>query len=145
MSHRIEFDLRDRIVLLSFMGIVTEASFVAGVSEAVNFFKLNGMEGAIIDYSEIEVFQVSVAFIRNYVSTREIVTPEKPRVLVAPDPAVYGLYKAFQTHAEASRVNLIPVRTMAEAYEVLKLDSPVFGSEPWRGPRATAAGTENSK
>jgi hypothetical protein len=134
MSHRIEFDIKDRILLLSFTGIVTEDSFAAGISEAVGFFKVNGMEGAIIDHSEIEVFLVSITFMRNYVNAREIVTPEKPRVLVAPDPAVYGLYKAFQTHAEASRVSLIPVRTMAEAYEVLKLDSPVFGSQPWGSP-----------
>jgi hypothetical protein len=131
MSHRVEFDLRDRILLLSFAGIVTENSFVAGISEAVSFFGVNGMEGLIIDHSGIEVFHVSLDFIRNYVNTRDIVTPEKPRVLVAPDPAVYGLYRAFQGQPEAGRVNLIPVRTMAEAYAVLRLDSPVFGSQPW--------------
>src|ERR1022692_2877866 len=131
MSHRIEFEVKYRVVLLSFMGVVTEDSFRAGASETLSFVKTNGMESAIVDFSGVEAFHVSMAFIRNYVTAREIVAPDKPRVSVAPQPSIYGMLRAFGTHAESSTVYPIPVRTLAEAYRLLKLDSPVFGSQPW--------------
>jgi hypothetical protein len=134
MGHRIEFEFKRRVILLSFFNVVTEDSFLAGLTEAITFVRANGMEGAIVDLSDIEVFQVSMDFIRNYVNTREIVEPTKPRFVVASQPAIYGTFRAFQIHAESSSVFPIPVRTMAEAYRLLKLDSPVFGPEPWSGP-----------
>jgi hypothetical protein len=131
MGHRIEFELRRRIVLLSFFGVVTEDSLLVALSEGIKFIRENGMEGAILDFSEIESFLVSMDFVRNYVNAREIVAPTKPRVAVAPQPAIYGTLRAFGLHAESTKVFPIPVRTMAEAYRILKLDSPVFGTDPW--------------
>jgi hypothetical protein len=130
-SHRIEFELKYRIVRLSFFGVVTEDSFSVGIFEGIKFVKEYGMEGAILDFSAAEAFQVSMDFMRNFVNAREIVAPKKRRVAIAPQPAIYGLFRAFQVHAESSRVFPILVRTMKEAYELLELDSPVFGPEPW--------------
>jgi hypothetical protein len=140
MSHRIEFELKKRIVLLSFFGVITEESFLSGLSDGIVFVRKNGMEGAIVDLSEVEAFQVSMDFMRNYVDTREIVEPTKLRIVVAPQPAIYGLIRAFQAHAESSNVYPVLVRAMKEGYELLKLDSPVFGAEPWGDPP-----NENSK
>jgi hypothetical protein len=131
MSHRIEFELKYRIDLLSFTGILTEASFVDGVSKALRFIKANGMEGAIFDFSEVEVAHVSMDFVRGWVHKRDIVAPEKPRVSVASHPAIFGMLRAFGALAELSGVFPLPVRTMAEAFDLLKLRSPVFGTEHW--------------
>jgi hypothetical protein len=129
--HRLEFELRHRIVLLSFLGVVTDDSFQSGLTAGIEFVREHGMEGAILDFSGVEAFHVSMDFIRNYVNAREIVAPTKPRVAVAPQPAIYGVFRAFEVHAESSRVFPMPVRTMAEAYRLLKLDSPTFGPDPW--------------
>jgi hypothetical protein len=131
VSHRIEFELKHRIVLLSFGGTVTEQSLRSGFSDAINFVRENGMEGAILDFSAVEHFHVSMDFVRNYVNTREIVAPDKPRISVAPQPVIYGMHRAFSVYAESSGVFPEVVRTMAEAYQFLKLDSPLFGSQPW--------------
>jgi hypothetical protein len=131
MAHRITFETRNRIVLLSFRGIVTEESILTAVSELNRFVKTNGAEGMVVDFSEIEDFRISMTFARNYADSREIVARGKPRVIVAPQPFVYGLLRVFQAYTEKSGVAPIPVRTMPEAFSVLKLDSPVFGSEPW--------------
>jgi hypothetical protein len=140
MGHRIEFELKKRIILLSFFGIVTEESFLAGLSEGIGFVRKNGMDGALIDLSGVEVFQVSMDFIRSYVNTREIVEPTKLRIVIAPQPAIYGMIRAFQVYAESSNVYPVLVRSMKEGFELLKLDSPVFGVEPWGDPP-----NENSK
>jgi hypothetical protein len=95
------------------------------------FVKANGAEGIIVDFSQIEDFQISMKFARNYADSREIVARGKPRVIVAPQPFVYGLLRVFQAYTEKSGVAPMPVRTLPEALSLLELDSPVFGPEPW--------------
>jgi hypothetical protein len=131
MAHRITFETRNRILLLSFQGIVTEESILIALSESISFVKANGTEGMIMDFSDIEDFRISAAFARNYADSREIVARGKPRIVVAPQPFVYGLFRMYQVHTEKSGVGPIPVRSMPEAFSLLKLASPVFGSEPW--------------
>jgi hypothetical protein len=144
MSHRIAFELEYRIVLLSFLGIATEDSVMAGLSEPTTFIRASGMEGAIIDFSGIESSEVSINFIRNYVNSREIVARDKPRVAVAPQPAIYGVLRTYAAYAESSGVFPILVRTMTEAYGLLRLESPVFGSQPWSASPDTAARAAHS-
>ena len=138
MSHRIEFELNHRIVLLSFKGVVTDDSLLIGIFETVKVVKERGTEGIIVDFSRIKSFQVSIACIHNYVNIREVFAPGKPRVIVAPQTAVYRISRTFQTLVEAS-VDVLTVRTVAKAYKLLKLESPVFGPEPW----SRASGAHN--
>ena len=136
MGHRIEFEFKRRVILLSFFNVVTEDSFLAGLTEAITFVRANGMEGAIVDLSDIEVFQVSMDFIRNYVNTREIVEPTKPRFVVASQPAIYGTFRAFQICMPNRAVSFrFPSGLWRKPFiGFSKLDSPVFGPEPWSGP-----------
>jgi hypothetical protein len=145
MAHRIEFDIKDRIVLLSFLDIVTEDSILAGISEVQNFLKSNPAEGTILDFTGIEDFRVPAAFFRNHVNTRrKLVAPDKPRIVVAPQPVVYGMVKVLQAHSESTRTSPLVFRTREEAYEFLKLDAPFFGSHPWRTLAAGAGSTESN-
>jgi hypothetical protein len=140
MTHRMEFDITNRIVLVSFLGIVTGDSILTGISEVQNFLKSNPAEGTILDFSGIEEFRVSAKFFRNHVNTRrKLVAPDKPRVAVAPQAVVYGMLRMLQTHSEASGTGPVVVRTIAEAFEFLKLDAPFFGPRPWSTPRAATA------
>ena len=78
MTHRIEFDIENRIVLLSFLNIITEDSILAGISEVQNFLRSNSAEATILDFSGIGEFRVSPAFFRNHVNTRrKLVAPGK--------------------------------------------------------------------
>jgi hypothetical protein len=145
MTHRIEFDIENRIVLLSFLNIITEDSILAGISEVQNFLKSNSAEATILDFSGIGEFRVSAAFFRNHVNTRrKLVAPDKPRIAVAPQAAVYGMLKVLQAHSEASRTAPIVVRTREEAYEFLKLDAALFGPHPWSNDPARGPGSTNS-
>jgi hypothetical protein len=133
MAHRIEFDIEDRIVLVSFLDILTSDAILTGIAEVQNFLKSNPAEATILDFSEIEDFHVPAAFFRDHVNTRrKLVAPEKPRIVVAPQPVVYGMVKVLQAHSDASRTAPIVVRTREEAYKYLNLKAPVFGPHPWR-------------
>jgi hypothetical protein len=79
-----------------------------------------------------------MTFARNYVRSREIIARGKPRIVVAPQPLVYGMFRAYQTYTEASGVGPTLVRRMSEALSLLRLDSPVFGPEPWTSLQAEA-------
>src|SRR5882757_9453651 len=97
MSHRVEFDAIRRIVLISFLDIVTEGSIVAGISAVQDLLRLNPAEATILDFSDIEQFRVSPAFFQNFVDTRrKLVAPDKPRIVVAPQTVVYGMLRMLQ-------------------------------------------------
>lgn len=49
-----------------------------------------------------------------------------PRIIVAPTDLLYGKCRAFQMLAENKRSNLHIVRTVAEAYSLLKIVDPEF-------------------
>jgi hypothetical protein len=134
MSSRLEFDVDKRIVQLLFFGIVTEESLLRALQEGFAFIKANGMEGSIMDFSEIEDFQISLAFFRRFADNRELIAPDKPRVVIAPQPFVFGVFRAFQLYTDKSGVHPVPFRSREEAYAHLKLVSPVFGSQPWGPP-----------
>jgi hypothetical protein len=145
MAHRIEFDIENRIVLVSFLEIVTEDSILAGISEVQNFLRSNPAEATLLDFSGIDEFRVSPAFFRNHVNTRrKLVAPEKPRIAIAPQAVVYGMLKMLQAHSEANRTAPIVVRTLEEAYEFLNLREAFFGPQPWNQSRASGAGRTNA-
>lgn len=135
MAHLIEFEPRYHIVRLSMSGTVTNDLLAAALSAVANIIKVIGTDGIILDFSGIESFNVSIDFIVRYVQSSEAIARDKPRVIIAPQSVVYGVARAFQIHTEGA-VNLLPVRTYAQAYELLKLDSPVFGYERWVAPLA---------
>lgn len=49
------------------------------------------------------------------------------RVLVVPKAIIYGMARMFQILGEKTRPDLHVVRTMDEAYRLLRVESPEFG------------------
>ncbi len=133
MAHRIEFDAGNRIVLLTFLDIVTEDSILIAISDVQIFLRSNLAEGTILDFTGIEEFRVSAGFFQNFVNTRKkLVAPDKPRIVVAPQNVVYWMLRMLQAHSEADGTAPVVVRVREDAYVFLKLDAPVF--EPLPGP-----------
>lgn len=126
-DYRIEFDAKNRILLLTFQNEVTESSFLAGVSAATDFVMASHpIEGAIVDFSEIRELHLIPSFIRDYARLDLQALPWKPRVIVAPQPAVFGMARMFQTLTEGTLYVIGVVKTMDEAWSLLKLQSPEF-------------------
>lgn len=96
---------------------------------AASAFVANGnpVRAGIVDISQVPEIGISAAFIRNFVEARAPILPWKPRVVVAPQTAGYGLARMFQILREGQGDGPIHVaRTMGEAWEYLGLESPEF-------------------
>jgi len=79
---------------------------------------------SIVDLSGITQLDVSTSTIARLARSH---APDLPaRVFVAPKDVVYGTTRMFQVLSENTRKNVHVVRSLAEAYKLLGIDSPKF-------------------
>jgi len=125
MGYRFEFDAANRILVGRFEGRLTEEA-------AVEFYKVfekhivaSGASTYICDLSAVNDFAMGSDFLRG-LARREPIIPNatRPRFLVAPTTAGYGLMRMFQIVAEPSRPHLQVARTVDEALSALGVRSP---------------------
>ncbi len=128
-----KFAEKNRTILLAFQNVVTEASFLEAAAAARSFVLANPVDGIIVDFSGIQRLDVSAAFIRKFVDSFPIVSPATPRAVVAPQPAVYGIARMFQTLRESKGGVPSIVRTLDEAYKLLGLAMPEFKPVTYSG------------
>lgn len=72
-------------------------------------------------------FEVSSDAIRQVAAAPPAFPPAYMRVLVVPKAIIYGMARMFQILGEKTRPDLHVVRTMDEAYRLLRVESPEFG------------------
>jgi hypothetical protein len=84
-------------------------------------------KATILDLSQVEDFPVSADTIRALAATGPAVPGEGPRVIVASEPALYGLARMFELHRDSTGGNLqTVVRSLDEAYTLLKVTPQGF-------------------
>lgn len=136
MSYRIEFDAKNNVLLLTFQNILTESLIIEADAAVADFVKGNsGVKSAIFDFTDIQDSQVTGAFAKNLVNLRIGNLTGKPRFIVAPQPALFGLSRMFQMHNESAGDKLLTVvRSRSEASKLLGVESLQFVRE---SPTAT--------
>jgi len=128
MGYRFEFDPVNKILLLRLDGRQTEESLAACYRAIREYSTATDANAGIWDFSSITEFAVSGEFIRQ-LARQEPAMPDatrRPRILVIPRTAVFGLGRMFQIAGEHSRPLLQVVRTMDEAFAALGVQSPHF-------------------
>lgn len=126
MALVLEFDAKNNILRGSLKDRVTDAILLESYAEAARFAKSRPPCRAIWDFSEVTDFDVSSHTIRKLVGTPPIVARGYMRVVVAPNDFLFGMMRMLQILSEQSRPELHVVRTMAEAYRLLQIESPEF-------------------
>ena len=127
MGFRFEFDALNKVLLLRLEGPLTD-QLLAEVYQAVRERSEATNAGAgIIDFSSVTEIAVSAEFIRK-MARRDPAMPDpsRPRFLVVPIPAVFGLARMFQILGESTRPLLQVVHTMDEALSALGIQRPRF-------------------
>jgi hypothetical protein len=125
LDYQIKFDLKHRIILLSFQNDLTESVYLAGFAAAVSFTRGHDVEGAIMDFSDILEFSLSSRFVRRLADVPAMLS--KPRVTIAPQKVVFGMVRMFQMLREASSSSYpAVVTTMEDALKYLGVESPEF-------------------
>lgn len=129
-AFRFEFDSTNKILLVRFQGRLTNESVEEAYSAIRKYSTLTDALSGIWDMSAVTEFAVSGEFIRD-LALRDPAMPDafrRPRVIVAPTTAGFGIARMFQLAGEPKRPLLSVVRAMDEALNTIRIQSPHFES-----------------
>jgi len=121
-----DFDARNNILRMTLDGIVTDAILLDSYWRAARYVASHAPCRGIGDISGATKFEVSVSTVRKLALSPPAIPAGYTRVFVAPQDSVYGMVRMFQTLGESTRPDFHVVRTMDEAYRLLRVESPEF-------------------
>ena len=125
MTHA-EFDERHFVIRWKLEGEVTEEVFAEYVRLSAATVPKFPAKALILDLTGASSFKVSAAALRELAGKVPSLPSRFPRVIVARSDLTYGLSRMFAILSEEKRPLLHVVRTMEEAYQLLKMKSPEF-------------------
>jgi hypothetical protein len=126
MTSDFDFDPINKVVCWRLGGEVTNNSFAESLQLCADIFVDIKPTSGIIDFSQVTSFRVSTDFIRRIADSAPIVPSLLIRVIVAPADHVFGIGRMFSVLSQDTRSNTHVVRTMDDAYELLKIKEPEF-------------------
>lgn len=127
MPYRFEFALKDRILRISFDGLVTDESLKEYYSQVGKYVSHTEARAGIVDFSNVNSFEASLETVRSLArSSPAMVDTSLPRFIVAPAAHIFGIARMFQALGEDSRPGLQVLRSLDEAYAALGVTDPEF-------------------
>ena len=128
-----DFDAKNNILRVTFEDHLTDA-VAFDCSESVKRWAASRPpDHVIVDLSKVTKYDVSPEAIRQLAMNRQ---SAPTLVVVAPQANAYGMSRMYQLLTEGTRPNqdvvrTDVVRTMDEAYRLLRVKSPEFGPVNW--------------
>ena len=126
MTSAFEFDAINRVVCWRLQGEVTEDLFVESIRLVADTLADTNPKSGIIDFSRVTSFRISADVIQRVADSDPVFPASLPRVIVAPGDHVYGMARMFAVLSQDKRSNTHVVRTLDEAYRLLKIKEPEF-------------------
>ena len=132
MGYVLDFDAKNSLLRVSVEGRVTDAILWDAYTTVASYIETHGPCRAIVNVSAVTKFDVSSSAIRELTRRTPAIPKGYMRVFVAPLDSMYGMVRMFQILTELTRPELHVVRSVDEAYRLLRVESPEFGpaSEP---------------
>lgn len=126
MGFVMEYSAENNILRVTLEGHLTDAVMLEAYGAAARYVASNGPCRAIADVSRVTKVEVSSHVIRQLAGSTPAIPVGYIRVFVAPRDSMYGMVRMFQILTELTRPDLHVVRTMNEAYHLLRVESPEF-------------------
>ncbi len=112
----LRIDGKHRVLLIEFGKRVTRNLYMDAYDTAKRFVAASGPHSLIVDFSRVEIFDLSTAFLREIATMSPAIPAGMGRVVVAPQPHVYGLSRIVETLRSETLAAIKVVRTMDEAF-----------------------------
>jgi hypothetical protein len=127
MDYAVDLDPTHRVLRITVTTALTDEAARDIYRAVAQFASQGGPYAAITDFSQVVDFPISANTIRDLAaSTPPIPLGGRPSVMVAPQPALFGLARMFEIHREAMGVQLQVVHSIDEAYVLLKVSPQDF-------------------
>jgi hypothetical protein len=122
----VDFEASNNIIRGTIEGRMTGEILLDLYAAAAKYMASHPPCRGILDFSGVAEFEVSSEAIRQVAAASPAFPPGYMLVLVTPKDFIYGLARMFQILSEKTRPELQVVRTMDEAYRLLRGESPEF-------------------
>jgi hypothetical protein len=127
VPYHFDFDAAHRIARCRFAGPISDDDFRNFYADAAKVVKQLDPVGGLLDLSAATSFDVSPQTVHELAGLPPVLPQvERPRVVVAPAPATFGLMRMFELVGERTRPSLHIVRTEREALAILGVLEPHF-------------------
>ena len=126
MAYEVDLDPTHKVLRITVTTALTDESFRHIYRSIARFAAKGGPYASILDLSQVVDFPVSSDTIRAFAATAPAVPGRRPRVMVAPQPALYGLGRMFEMHRDSMEVEVQVVRSVDEAYELVNVSPEDF-------------------
>jgi hypothetical protein len=122
----VDFDAKNNILRATVHGRMSGAILLDFYARIAKYVASHPPSHGIFDFSPVTEFEVSTSAIRQLAAAPPAFPPGSIRILVIPKDYIYGLARMFQILGEKTRPELQVVRTLEDAYRLLKVESPAF-------------------
>jgi hypothetical protein len=126
MDYAVDLDPTHSVLRITVTTAVTDEVFRDIYQAVARLASQGGPYAALFDFSQVVDYPVSSDTIRAVAAARPAIPGEKPRVVVAPRPAQYGLSRMYEMCRDSMGVQIQVVQSMDEAYELLKVTPQDF-------------------
>jgi hypothetical protein len=120
------FESQEKVLLVRYSGVFTSEDIAALDAATVGIVAREGYVRSIFDCTDVQ----TVAIARSRLAERARkprMNPGQDRVTVAPQQEIYGLFQEYaRMQLDFGNGELMLVRTLAEALELLGLSNPDF-------------------
>jgi hypothetical protein len=121
-----DFDARNNLLRVTLEGRLTDAILLDAYATVARYVASRGACRGLVDISGVTKFDVSSNAVRELTRRSPAIPKGYMRVMVAPLDSMYGMVRMFQILTELTRPELHVVRTIDEAYLLLRVESPEF-------------------
>jgi hypothetical protein len=122
----VDLDPKHRVLRITVTAALTDESGRNIYRAIARLASRGGPYAAIADLSQVADFPISADTIRELAAMPPAVPVGRPRVIVAPQSALYGLARMFELYRDSMGGQLQVVRSMEEAYDLLEVSREDF-------------------
>jgi hypothetical protein len=116
----VKIDPQRRVVCSTFYGEVKGEDLLRHRSSIAEDPDFNRDFSEIVDFSDARLGAISANTLRALANTQSLFNESVLHIVVTPGEAAMALARNYQSLAQNTRPNLVVVRSLDEAYEVLK-------------------------
>jgi hypothetical protein len=119
MPVTVEVDAKSKLAKRTYSGDVTSGDLLESICEYQKIPAFQPHFNEVMDFREVRSIGAPIEDIRRCAITPVPFSNDSKRIIVAPQAAIYGVARMYQTLGEEVHPNVYVVRTMEEALEIL--------------------------
>ncbi len=124
MAARFQYDEDLKLLLITFTGDVQDPDLVHAFRAARRHSASHAVERGIVDGTQVASISISPEIVQSLAHHAPMFPETSARCIVVEQDYLFGMARMYQMLGGESRERLRVVRTMQDAYDYLKIETP---------------------